>query len=194
MNSKPDYDSLYEIAEGQAGYFTAHQASKAGFSWERLSSNVKNGRFLRVARGVYRLSHFPGSPLEDLFIAWLRAGEHSVISHESALLVYDLADVLPGKIHIIVPRTASRRKRGIKLHTNRLNRRDVTVREGLPVTTVPRTIADVIVSGLADEHLRKAIVEALQRGLTTREELLTVAKLRGGKVNQVISHILDREG
>jgi predicted transcriptional regulator of viral defense system len=193
MNTKPDYDQLYEVAENQAGYFTAHQARGVGFSWERLSSNVKNGRFLRVAQGIYRLSHFPSSPHEDLFVAWLRTGKDSVISHESALAVYDLADVLPGKVHVIVPRTASRRRRGIRLHTSRLNPGEVTFREGLPLTTVPRTIADVILSGLADEEIHKAIHEALQRGLATREDLLGVARLRGGKVDRVIRHALESE-
>jgi predicted transcriptional regulator of viral defense system len=193
MHAKPDYDKLYEIAESQAGYFAAHQARRVGFTWERLSSNAKNGRFLRVAQGIYRLAHFPGSPYEDLVVAWLRTGKDSVISHESALALYDLSDVLPGKVHIIVPRTASRRRRGIRLHTSRLNPDDVTVREGLPVTTVPRTIADVILSGLADEHINNAIHEALQRGLVTRENLLAVARSRGGKVEQVIHHALESE-
>ena len=193
MYTKPDYDRLYEIAESQAGYFAAHQARRVGFTWERLSSNAKNGRFLRVAQGIYRLAHFPGSPYEDLVVAWLRTGKDSVISHESALALYNLSDVLPGKVHVIVPRTASRRRRGIRLHTSRLNPDDVTVREGLPVTTVPRTIADIILSGLADEHIKNAIHEALQRGLVTRENLLAVARSRGGKVEQVIHHALESE-
>ncbi|WP_420641239.1 type IV toxin-antitoxin system AbiEi family antitoxin domain-containing protein [Candidatus Leptofilum sp.] len=69
MVQKPDYDRLYETAEGQAGYFTSKQARKHGFSWERLSDNVKHGRFLRIFRGVYRLSHFPSMAHEDLFVA-----------------------------------------------------------------------------------------------------------------------------
>jgi predicted transcriptional regulator of viral defense system len=117
----------------------------------------------------------------------------SVISHESALALYNLSDVLPSEVHVIVPRTASRRRRGIRLHTSRLNPDDVTVREGLPVTTVPRTIADVILSGLADEQIKNAIHEALQRGLATREKLLAVAQLRGGRVGQVIRHALESE-
>lgn len=190
MNTKPDYDRLYEIAENQAGYFTAHQAREVGFTWERLSSNVKNGRFLRVAQGIYRLIHFPGLPHEDLYVVWLRAGRNSVISHESALAVYDLADVLPGEVHVTVPRTASRRRRGIRLHTSRLNPDEVTVRNGLPVTTIPRTIADVIVSGLADEQIKNAIHEALQRGQVTHEDLLAVSRLRGGRVAQAIHQAL----
>jgi hypothetical protein len=40
---RPDYEHLYEIAEGQAGYFTTRQARAVGFTAERLSGNVKNG-------------------------------------------------------------------------------------------------------------------------------------------------------
>ena len=188
---KPNYDLLYETAESQAGYFTAQQAKEVGFSWERLSSNVKNGKFLRISRGIYRLAHFPGSAHEDLFVAWLRTGPNSIISHESALSIYELTDVLPGKIHVIVPRTASRRREGICLHTNRLGAGEITTREGLPVTTVARTIADVSISGLPEELISQAIREALQRGLTTQGELLTQAGQRGGRAKQIIPRIIN---
>jgi predicted transcriptional regulator of viral defense system len=193
MSTKPNYDQLYEIAESQAGYFTAQQAREVGFTWERLSSNVKSGKFLRVARGIYRLFHFPGSPHEDLFVAWLRAGKDSVISHQSALAIYDLSDVIPGEVHAIISRTASRRRGNIRLHTNRLYPGDVIIREGLPVTTVSRTIVDVIVSGLAYEHIEKAIKEALQRGLVTREEMIFQARRRGGKVHEMICQVIEGE-
>jgi predicted transcriptional regulator of viral defense system len=190
MSQKPDYNGLYEIAENQAGYFAASQAREVGFSWERLSSNTKNGRFLRVARGVYRLVRFPGSPFEDLFVAWLRTGQRAVISHESALSVYDLTDVLPSEIHVIVPQTASRRRKGIRQHTNQLSPNEITRREGLPITTVVRTIADVSISGLAEEQVHQAIQESLQRGLTSQEELLRYADRRGGRAKRIIPTIL----
>jgi predicted transcriptional regulator of viral defense system len=193
MSRAPDYDGLYEIAENQAGYFTASQARDVGFSWERLSSNAKKGLFLRVARGVYRLSRFPGSAFEDLFVAWLRTGRNAVISHESALSVYGLTDVLPGISHVIVPRTASRRRKGIRQHTNQLAPDEITRREGLPVTTVARTIADVSVSGLAEEQIQQAIRESLQRGLTSQNELLRHANRRGGRAKRIIQTALSEE-
>jgi predicted transcriptional regulator of viral defense system len=186
----PDHQKLYEIAEQQAGYFTAAQAQAAGFSRPLLSYHVKTGFFGRVSRGVYRLSRFPGSPHEDLFVAWLRAGPDAVISHESALAVYELSDVLPGEVHVIVPRTASRRKRGMRLHTNRLGPDEVTERAGLPITTVPRTIADVIASGVAQEQVEQAVREALQRGMTTNEELLAQAVRRGGRAYRVLRSLI----
>ncbi|MBP6804566.1 MAG: hypothetical protein KA362_10695 [Chloroflexi bacterium] len=193
MNNEPDYNLLYETAENQAGYFTAAQARTHGFSWERLSDNVKRGRFLRIVRGVYRLAHFPGSAHEDLFVAWLRTGPHSVISHESALTLYNLSDVLPGEIHVIIPRTASRRRPGLRLHTNQLRPEDVTNRQGLPVTTVARTIADVATAGLAKEHIAQAITEALSRGLTTVDALVAQAVYQGGRTRDIIQEALSED-
>ncbi|MBK6328942.1 MAG: hypothetical protein IPF56_23870 [Chloroflexi bacterium] len=189
MNDEPDYNLLYETAENQAGYFTATQARRHGFSWERLSDNVKRGRFLRIVRGVYRLAHFPGSAHEDLFVAWLRTGPHSVISHESALTLYNLSDVLPGKSRDHPPH-GLRRRPGLRLHTNQLRPEDVTNRQGLPVTTVARTIADVAIAGLAKEHIAQAIIEALNRGLTTVDELATQAVYHGGRARETIQEAL----
>jgi predicted transcriptional regulator of viral defense system len=186
----PDYDRLYEIAESQAGYFTAKQAREVGFSYERLSSNAKSGKFHRVKKGIYRLARFPSSPYEDLFVAWLRTGPNSVISHESALAFYELTDVLPSEVHVIIPRTASRRRKGIRLHTNQLESEEITHREGLPITTVARTIADVAASGLSEEHIRQAIREALQRGVTTPKELVNQAQRRGGRMRQMVEKYL----
>lgn len=189
MKQGPDYQQLYETAESQAGYFAAHQARKCGFSWERLSSNVNTGRFTRIRRGIYRLTQFPGSEFEDLFVAWLRTGPDSVVSHESALSLYRLSDVLPAEIHLIVPRTSSRRRSDIRQHTHHLNPDEVTKREGLPVTTVPRTLADVAASGLAEEQVRLAIREAIERGLTSTGKLRSYAMNRGGRFQQIMRSI-----
>ena len=191
MNAQPDFNHLYRLAENQAGYFTAEQAHQAGFSWERLSAYTASSRFIRVQRGIYRLVQFPGSAYEDLFVAWLRAGPNSVISHESALYLYKLSDVLPGEVHVIMPRTGSRRRRGIRLHTNRLLPIDVTRREGLPVTTPARTIIDLAASGLAEEQNRQAVFEALRQGLVGKDELLAMASQRGGRAERIIHQILE---
>jgi predicted transcriptional regulator of viral defense system len=182
----PNHNVLYHLAEQQAGYFAARQAARVGFSWERLSDYSGNGRFQRVAHGVYRLTQFPSSRFEDLFVAWLKCGPKSTISHESALALYDLSDVLPGVVHVTVPRTASRRRKGIRLHTNRLSPANVVKREGLRVTSVPRTIADVARAGVSEDHVARAIREALERRITTSQALLAEAKRRGGRAARLI--------
>jgi predicted transcriptional regulator of viral defense system len=190
MTDKPDFSHLYKIAEAQGGYFTARQAHRAGYSRERLSDLTSREQFIRVQRGIYRLAHFPASRFEDLFIAHLRTGPNSVISHDSALVVYDLSDALPSEIHVVMPRTGSRRRDGLRLHTNKIGAKEITRREGLPVTTPARTIADVITYGLGHELVRQAIEDAVRKGLTTRAELLEQADRRQGRVKNVIKEIL----
>lgn len=187
------YDRLYKIAEDQAGYFTAEQARQVGFSYERLSANTSKNRFIRMDHGIYRLNHFPSSLYEDLFAAWLRTGPDSVISHHSALSVYDLSDHLPSEVHVIVPRTASRRREGLQLHTHQITEDEITRRAGLPVTTPARTIADAANSSLSREFVIQAVDEALQRGLATKDEILHQADKRGGRAKEIIrSYFQDR--
>lgn len=191
MKGKPDFSGLYAIAEGQAGYFSARQARTVGYSYERLSELARNGQFTRVEHGIYRLMHFPASRFEDLHVAVLRVGSEAVISHQTALGVYDLSDVVPTKIHIIMPRSGSRRRKDLQLHTNSLESNEITRREGFQITTVERTIADVIMEGLAYQHVRQSVEQAIRSGLTTRKRLGQYSERRGGKVFRIVSQILE---
>jgi len=146
----------------------------------------------RVSHGVYRLRRYPESPHADLIVAWLRAGPMSAISHESALSLYGLSDVLPTEVHLTVPRSASRRRAGLRLHTGKLNEDEVVQIEGMRVTTTERTIADVARSGLAQELVEQAIREALGRGLTTRRRLLDLGDARGGRAKRIIEKALEQ--
>jgi len=194
MLSLETLDTLYEIAEAQAGYFTTAQTAAVGVDRRRLAYAAATGRLQRIRRGVYRLTHFPRSRYEDLVIAWLETGPHSVISHDSALALYDLSDNLPARIHVTVPRTASRRRHGLCLHTNQIGPADITNYEGIHITTVPRTIADVALDGLSDEFVEQAACEAVRKGLTATERLLTEADRRSQRLGQVLRRALAREG
>ena len=184
-------ERLYDVAERQAGSFTTSQAKEAGFSSSQLTYHVRSGRFIRVRWGIYRLTHFPATPYEDLFVAWLAAGPDAVISHDSALALYDLSDALPARIHVTVPRSASRRRPGLALHTNQLDPEEVTTVEGLPVTTVSRTIADVASSGLAEEQVIQAAQQAVERGMVSKADLRSYAEERGGSTRRWIHRALE---
>src|SRR5919106_1869964 len=104
--SHPDHQRLFEVASGQGGYFTTDQAAACGFSRASLSYHARRGRFLRVKRGLYRLAQYPASAREDVLAAWLAAGRHdAVVSHESALDILGLSDVVPERVHLTVPRS-----------------------------------------------------------------------------------------
>lgn len=188
---RPDLDALYVLAEAQAGYFTTAQAGSAGYSRSLVAHHAETGTFTRPRTGVYRLSRFPASPWEDLFVAWLQAGPSAVVSHESALALFELSDVLPSEIHFTLPRTSSRRRPSIRMHTSPLPPEDIVMREGLPVTSVTRTIADVARAGTPEALVREAIQQSLERGLTTEALLRQRAKARGGRVRRLILAVLD---
>lgn len=188
--ASPDLDALYAFAEPRGGYFTLHEAGRAGYSRSLLAHHVSSGLFERVEHGIYRLRRFPESPRADLIIAGLRAGAKGAVSHESGLELYDLSDVLPAEVHVTVPRTASRRRHGVILHTGRLERDDVTTWDGVSVTTVERTIADVARAGLSEELVLSAINQALERGLTTRTRLAGLAERRGGRAKILVRRAL----
>lgn len=178
-----DHDQLYGTAESQSGYFTAGQALEAGMDRSTLSHHARpGGRYERVSRGVYRLRHFPTSPLEHVVAAWLPlrpAG--GVVSHESALELYDLADVIPDTVHISVPRSqrGQRPRAGVRLHTLTRPLAGEEIREisGVTATSPERTIVDCIDGGTQPEQVELAIRQALRRGLTTTRRLTDAAAL-----------------
>ena len=122
----------------------------------------------------------------------MRVGPKAVISHESALALYELSDLIPNEVHVIIPRTGSRRRMGLRLHTIKLQDDEITNRQGLPVTTVARTIRDVITTGLSQEFVEQAIAEALQKGQTTQEKLRNQGNRQGGRSAKIIKRVLEK--
>lgn len=196
MRTRPDHRCLYETAAEHGGYFTAGQAHSCGFSRASLSYHAKRGRYLRVGWGLYRLAEYPASPREDVIAAWMAAGRDDVVvSHESALDLLGLSDAIPDKVHLTVPRSKRYRPRtpGTAVHTTTrsLASGDVTIREGVPVTSPVRSIVDVAEAGGAPDQVVKAVREALERGLVTRRHLSEAARGRGGRVERLIRGAAD---
>ena len=176
----PDWDALYEQAAAQSGYFTTQQAELAGYSTQLLFKHIRAGRVERARRGIYKLVHFPAGEHEDLVVAWLWSERVGVLSHDTALSLHDLSDVLPGCIHLTLPETSRRRRfrvpPGVELHFA-----DVAPDERgwfgpVPVTAPRRTLVDCATNALSPEHLRKAAATALRRGLVERSGILKVAE------------------
>lgn len=175
---RPDWDRLYEVAAAQEGLFTTQQAAEAGYSPQLLIHHVASGRALRVRRGIYRLVHFPTGEHEELVSTWLWTEREGVFSHETALALHRLSDVLPARHHLILP-DAWRRRRlrvpaGVVLHYATLKKKDRMWFGPVPVTSVRRTLNDCALEGISPELLRQATKQALRRGLVVRNELAEV--------------------
>ena len=196
MSDGIDHDGLYRTAESQAGYFTAQQAIDAGMDRSTLSRHARpGGRYVRVRQGLYRLRHFPSSSHEHVVATWLGVGDpDAAISHESALELYDLSDVIPTAVHVSVPRSkrGRRPRAGVRFHTLERPPSSQEVRQlhGIPVTSPERTIVDALAAGSQPEQIELAIAQALERGLTTPRRLRAAAEHRSARVRNLVEHAL----
>ena len=174
------FDALFDLAEGQQGYFTAKQAKDVGYLLGSQAHHVKAGNWVRVVRGVYRLARFPQSGEEQLVIYALwsrnRAGEpEGVYSHQTALSIHELSDVNPAKLHMTVPpafRRSAKVPGILALHHALLGEKDVEPRQGFIVTRPLRTIADLAAAeSVARDIIQQALTEGRQLGLITEREI-----------------------
>jgi predicted transcriptional regulator of viral defense system len=174
---------LFEIAEGQEGFFTTKQAKAAGFAENTHPYHVQVGNWIREHRGIYRLALFPIAEHPDLvkWALWSRNRNEvteGVYSHQTALSLYELSDLNPAKLHMTVP-THFRRNSAIPgilvLHFADLPDEDVQTAQGFKRTRPLRTILDLIEADTVERaFLRQALRQALDRGLINRHQIKSV--------------------
>jgi predicted transcriptional regulator of viral defense system len=184
MNSNPQiepvWQALYDIASSQEGLFTTQQAAAAGYSAPLLAHHQKVGRIARIRRGIYRLVHFPSGEQEELVTAWLWTDAKGVLSHQTALSLQGLSDVLPSQIHLTLPLGWRHRRfrvpEGVVLHYDDVPPDQRTWAGAVPITSADRTLNDCALAGLSPDLLRQAAQQALRRGLVTKSKLGEVQK------------------
>ena len=176
----PDWDRLYETALAQEGHFTTQQALDAGYSSQLLVKYLNSGKIIRVRRTVYRLTHFPPGQQEDLVALWLWSDRAGIFSHENALMLHELSDVLPARAHLTVPAKWRRRRLqvpdGVVLHYADVPKRDRAWVGAVPVTSPARTLADCAADYVSPDFLSSAISQALARGMVSRPQATAVER------------------
>jgi predicted transcriptional regulator of viral defense system len=172
------FDELVALADEHDGLLTAEQAREAGVTDSVLTRLVQRGRLERTARGVFRIPYFQPDRFSQYREAVLsvkanRGPNDAALSHTTALAVYGISDVNPSLIHLTVPRSARLRRQmpnGVVLHREDLAPEDVAVEEGIPITTISRTVIDLLHSGGRIDLIRQAISDARRDGLIRNDE------------------------
>ena len=181
----PSWDRLFETAARQEGLFTTRQAADAGYSPQLLDHYLRIRWVVRVRRGIYRLVHFRGGENADFVVAWLWSEQRGVVSHQTALGLHGLTDLLRWPIHLTVP-LAWRMRRlqvptDVTLHYADLSPSDRTWRGPVPVTSPRRTLSEGGTAGLSPEELRRVLDRALERGLVVRSDLAPFERVLGAR-------------
>lgn len=185
MRSVDSQRELYQVAQGQGGYFTAKQAARLGYTANKRNYHVGAGNWVREHRGIYRLALFPAPTRPDLILWWLWSRGHSdvpqgVFSHRTALALHELTDVNPAKLDLTVPpsfRKGAAIPRVLRLHYADIGASETEIVDNVPVTIALRAILDVWhEKSLPEPTLREAFNDAKRLGKLTKGQIAKARK------------------
>jgi predicted transcriptional regulator of viral defense system len=164
------WEALMSVAVDNGGYVTPALVASVGVPAVELRKMVSRGVLEGAGRGVYRVPSLPHDPLDEFIVARLWAGGRGVVSHDSALLVHQLCDINPTKVHLTISPTYRISRAGgtrYVLHRGELPASDIARVDAVVVTTIRRTLDDIV--GDVPTYLaRQAIHTARERGAITR--------------------------
>jgi hypothetical protein len=141
------------LAEKQHGVVGRGQLVGVGLSESAVDHRVAMGRLHPVARGVYAVGYRGISQLGRSMAAVLTSGPGAVLSHRSAAALWGIRGPVGGAVDVTVPHRSTS-SAGIRRHLSVLPADEITVCEGIAVTTAPRTIFDLAAMSPVDrvEH------------------------------------------
>ncbi|MEJ6014591.1 type IV toxin-antitoxin system AbiEi family antitoxin domain-containing protein, partial [Corynebacterium sp. H127] len=167
---------LEAVASEQWGIITAAQAQREGVTRLQLSRLTESGMLERVRRGIYLLPSAQYGPLMDIQIAWVSLdpgvlpserwdSPHIVsVSHESASLIHQIGNLIPNKYSFSSKKRKQSAQKDIHIHINReLMPGEIDNVDGLPVTSVERTICDLAEKAIEFDYLAMIVVDGLRK-------------------------------
>src|SRR3954466_10603179 len=140
--ARGDGRPISRLADEQHGVVGRWQLLREGWSEEEIDRRLRKGRLHQLHGGVYAVGHRVVSREGRWIAAVLAAGPDAVLSHWSAAALWMVRPNERSLIDATTPHK-SRSWDGIRRHHKALPADEVTVEEGIPVTTVPRTIFDL---------------------------------------------------
>lgn len=175
-------DALRELAEmsaSQWGMVTSAQAATRGVTRLDLSRLTESGDLVRLAHGVYKDAGAPSGAHLDVRAAWLssdparlasdRLGDGHrgvVVSGQTAAWLHDIGDLRSNRTELTTPVRRQTQRADLHYRRRDLPEEDVTIHDGLPVTTPERTIADLV-----EDRTDLSIVADALRDASRKSEL-----------------------
>ncbi|WP_036923504.1 type IV toxin-antitoxin system AbiEi family antitoxin domain-containing protein [Propionicicella superfundia] len=184
---------LSQVTAAQWGLVTTAQAGRRGVSRLHLSRLADAGHLERLGHGIYRAAGVPADRFEALKAAWLsvdpkRTAEErlrqptadAVVSGAAAAYLHGLGDLVPEPYEFAVPARRQTQRSEIRFRVRQLPKDSVTLREGLPVTTVEQTIADLVEARTDQSMIAGLLADARSLDRTRLAELLGPMAARNG--------------
>lgn len=175
-------DALLELARAQNGLISRRQAvHESNITADGVDKLVARGRLEPVTHGIYRYPLLPGVEFEPYQVALLRTGDpQAVLSHETALDIYDVSDVNPGRYHVTVPRARRIRRAdndAYVVHERAVAPDQVTWWEQMRIVTLAAAIEQCLEYGTPTYLLRQAAERGARKGLLRRADRVRLAEM-----------------
>jgi hypothetical protein len=150
------------------------------------------GRLQLLFRGVYSVGHTALRAEGRRLAAVLACGPGAVLSHRSAASHWGLLRTDQTRIDVTAPR-GRHGASGIRLHRSRsLDAQDTTHHEGIPITSVSRTLLD-LASAARPSELERALAQAERLQLYDHRAITDViARANGHRGTQVLAQATTR--
>jgi predicted transcriptional regulator of viral defense system len=174
------------LAAAQHGVVSRVQLFGLGLTREMIDGRIARGVLHRVHRGVYAVGHSRLTQQGRYMAAVLAGGGGAVLSHRSAAAHWRIARY-SGRITVTAPRRRRAKPKLVPVCSSTLAADEVTIHEGIPITTVARTILDLaavqppsaVEKAIREaEYLRRFDLDELQRLLHRHSRRKGTADLR----------------
>lgn len=191
MKKSDNIRELEYLASSQWGLFTTAQAASLGVGRTQVSRMAEAGTIEAVRRGVYRYT--VGEETSRLYAkaAWLscypkltaaerlRGRPHdAVFACATAASLHGIGDFHEDPYTFIVRRRRQTSVADLSFHLWELDESDVTYVDTLPVTTMERTVADLVRERHDPDHIMRTAQAALFEGADGRRLLEALEGLR----------------
>lgn len=194
----PSERAWLALASEQAGAVSRTQMRACGATESTITRRVAEGRLRLVLPGVYVVAGAPDTVAQRRWIALLAIGPAAVLSFDTAARIHRLAAVAAdGPTVVTVPHSGWQKLPGITVHQISDVRDDHVERiDGMPVTTIDRTIVDLAASWRRG-RLRLLVEDAVAAKRTTDARIgacLTSVARRGKPGVRALAGVLDERG
>lgn len=182
LGRTPREGAIVDLVRGQQGVVTHAQLTALGVGRRTINRWLASGRLSAVHRDVYAYGPRPLTRNGKWLAAVLAMGPEAFLSHRSAAALWGLAGDRP-KVDVNAPRgrqVRPGRRSGVKVHRCRFDPSEVTMRGGIPVSTVARTLFDLAERSRPYE-LKSAWDEASRLKLLRIPEVIAVYERGRGR-------------
>ncbi|RCV58167.1 type IV toxin-antitoxin system AbiEi family antitoxin domain-containing protein [Marinitenerispora sediminis] len=181
----PELSSAHALASTQHGVLARHQALACGLTPQQIGRLLRRGEWRRLRTGVYLVRGDPAPRLAArVMAAQLVYGPRAVAVGPTAARLWRMQGLLPGPghehVHLSVSGSAAARHDGLRLHGWDVAPGEVTLCNGLRITTPARTLRDTVL--LTDRYTAVSLLDsALQNGLVDAADLPRLEAANAGR-------------